>query len=110
MGQVHRLDALFRQRFDVEGRDRLNVAEEVAQQVDAVDGVFDEGAAAEFVAAGPVANRLAAVEVLDLGVARSALLQQLQGRRGRRLVAIDEADLGYDAGFFNRGVEFGGLR
>ena len=75
MGQVHRLNALVGQGFDVEGRDRFDVAEQVAQQIDAVDGVFDKGAAAEFVAAGPVADGLTAVEVLDLGVARRALLQ-----------------------------------
>ena len=109
MGHVHHLGPLAASPPVVEGGDVGDVAEEVADQIDHVDRVLDEGAAALFVAARPPANGLAAVEKVDLHVAWSALGQQLDHLLRRRVVAAHEAHLRNDAGGFDLTGELDGL-
>ena len=109
MGQVHRLDAFLGSGVDVKGGNGGDISQKVAQQIHPVDGIFYKGATAELVAAGPVAQRLAAVEGLQQGVARAPLCQQLAQRLYGWFVAVHKTNLGHDAGFLHRIVEAHGL-
>ena len=93
MGHVDRLRPLPRLALKVESRHLLDVAQEVAQQVYHVNGVLHEGAAAQLVAARPIANVTAAIEQLQLGVTWCLVRQQLPGELRRRIVAAHEAHL-----------------